>query len=130
MSADAAHLRQLVSGRIGPLSSEWSKGRGVHPIESWAHALPDGGLPRGAVVEIAAHGSLGQGTALALALCAEVQGAGRGDAPFCAWIDPEHTLYAPAVDASGALLDRLLVVRPERRDLAKTAVRLVASRLF
>jgi recombination protein RecA len=89
--------------------------------------LPDGGLPRG-VVELAAPRALGGSTSIALA--AVRAGQGRGDRSFCAWIDPEATLYAPGVVAAGIDLARLLVIAPPRAQLGRIAVKVVASGAF
>ena len=102
-------------------------------IEAVDNALPDGGLPRGAVVELAAAHSLGQSTSLALSLCASAQRQAvlRGGQPaWCAWLDVGNTLYAPGVAAHGVVLDRLLVVRPEAQELARISARVVSSRVF
>ncbi len=90
-------------------------------------ALPDGGLPRG-VVELAAPRALGGGSSIALAA---VRAAHARDArAWCAWIDPEGTLYAPGLVAAEVDLARLLVVRPPRGELARVAVKVAASRAF
>jgi recombination protein RecA len=102
-------------------------------IEAVDEALPDGGLPRGAVVELAGSHNLGQSTALALSLCASAQRQAllRGGQPaWCAWLDPGGSLYAPGVAALGVALDRLLVVRPNPDQLARVAARIVSSRVF
>lgn len=89
--------------------------------------LPDGGLPRG-VVELAAPRALGGSTSVALAaICA---GQTRGTSTWCAWLDPEGTLYAPGVAAAGVELSRMLVVRPPRAQLGRVAVKVVASGAF
>jgi len=49
---------------------------------------------------------------------------------WCAFLDPDHTLFGPAVQASGVCLDRLLVLRPPRQLLAKVAVKVALSRIF
>jgi recombination protein RecA len=89
--------------------------------------LPDGGLPRG-VVEVAAARALGGSTSIALAAVR----AGQAKAPgaWCAWLDPEGTLHAPGVVAAGVDLDRMLVVRPPRADLARIAVKVVGAGAF
>jgi recombination protein RecA len=87
-------------------------------------ALPEGGLPRG-VVELASPHALGGGTCVALAA---VRAAQAKDArAWCAWLDPEGTLYAPGVAMAGVDLARLLVVRPPRHDLGRFAVKVVAA---
>ncbi len=103
---------------------------GMHDIDS---ALPDGGLPRGAVVELAAAQGLAQSTSLALSLCASAQHEALlrgGDPAWCAWLDPSRSLYAPGVAAHGVSLDRLLVVQPPLDALARIAARIVSSRVF
>jgi recombination protein RecA len=98
-----------------------------------ASLLPDGGLPRGAVVELAAPDGLGRATSLALAACVAAQREGRrsrGESAWCAFVDPDRTLYAPAVRAAGIDLHRLLVVRPLRSQAARVAVQLAQSGVF
>lgn len=98
-----------------------------------ASVLPEGGFPRGSVVELASPGNLGHGLGIALAGCASAQRASmaRGaEAGWCAVLDPDHTLFGPAVQASGVHLERLLVLRPSRQLLAKVAVRVAMSRIF
>lgn len=112
--------------------------------------LPGGGLPRG-VVEIAAmplfHASSisgspaarfssmrGGATTIALAAVRAAQKADPG--AWCAWItpdDPAHpapSLYAPAVLQAEVEVDRLLIVRPSPKALARTAVKVAASGAF
>jgi hypothetical protein len=101
-------------------------------------ALPDGGLPRGAVIEVTSPRGLGRATSFTLRAVASAQrgrvadeGAGWGDAAaWCAWIDPFGTLYAPAAAAAGVELSRLLVVRPRVEDALRAAVRVASSRAF
>ena len=89
-------------------------------------ALPGGVIPRG-VVEIASprvHGC----TSVALAV---VRAAHARDArSWCAWIDPEGTLYSPGVEQAAIDRARLLVVRPPRAELGRIAVKVVASGAF
>jgi hypothetical protein len=89
--------------------------------------LPDGGLPRG-VVELTAPRALGGSTSVALA--AVRAGQARGEGVWCAWIDPEATLHAPGVTAAGVDLARMLVARAPRSQLARVAVKVVASGAF
>jgi hypothetical protein len=49
---------------------------------------------------------------------------------WCVFLDPDRTLFGPAVQASGVCLERLLVLHPPRHLLAQVAVRVASSRLF
>jgi recombination protein RecA len=91
--------------------------------------LPDRGLPRG-VVELAAPRALGGATSVALA--AVRAGQARAPQAWCAWIDPESTLYAPGMAAAGVDLPRLLVVRglPHRAQVGPIGVKVVGSGAF
>jgi recombination protein RecA len=90
-----------------------------------ADVLPDGGLPRGAVVELAApHALGGASTVAALAVAALHASDARS---FAAWIDPERTLFAPGLAQRGVDLARLLVVRPPREELLRVATKVCAS---
>jgi recombination protein RecA len=126
----AAHDIEAFLERLG------AKARGAHVREnlglalSWpglGDLLPDGGLPRG-VVELAAPRALGGSTSVALA--AVRAGQERGRSAWCAWLDPEGTLHAPGVAAAGIDLDRMLVVRPPRSQIARTAVKVVGAGAF
>jgi len=90
-------------------------------------ALPDGGLPRG-VVELAAPRALGGGASISLAAIRAAQV--RDARAWCAWIDPEGTLYAPGVVGAGVDLARLLVVRPPRAKIGQVAVKVAGARAF
>jgi hypothetical protein len=100
------------------------------PISS---ILPEGGFPQGSVIELASPANLGHGVSVALAACASAQKAsferGRPMA-WCAFLDPDQTLFAPAVQACGVCLPRLLVLRPPRHLLARVAVRVAMSGIF
>lgn len=90
-------------------------------------ALPDGGLPRG-VVEVRAPRVLAGATTIAIAA---VRASQRNDArAWAAWIDPEATLHAPGLAQRGVVLERLVVVRPERRDLVRVATKVASSGAF
>ncbi len=98
-------------------------------------ALPDGGLPRGSVVELAAPAGLAQATRIALAACSAAQAHSRqtrrnARSCWCAWLDPHGSLYAPGVGAAGVDLARLLVVQPPLQELGRIAGRVVASDIF
>ena len=89
--------------------------------------LPDGGLPRG-IVELSSPRALGGATSLALA--AVRAGQHRTPEAWCAWIDPEGTLHAPGVAASGVDLARMLVVRPPRTRFRPVVVKVVQAGAF
>lgn len=110
-------------------------------------ALPDRGLPRG-VVEIAAMPRVAlprgrcpdamRGGATSIAIAAV--SAAHADDPraWCAWLTPSEgpdgvalpLLHAPALARAGIDLERLLVVRPPPRALARTVVRVASSGAF
>jgi recombination protein RecA len=106
-------------------------------------ALPDGGLPRGAVVELASPYGLARATSIGLAACAAAQAeaklrGGEGTVgAWCAWVEPalegstdKTSLFAPAVARAGVDLGRLLVIRPTFDALSRAAVRAAQSRVF
>jgi recombination protein RecA len=95
--------------------------------------LPDAGLARGHVVQLAALHPGALATQLALRTCAEAQQQGRAfgtDELWCAFIDPSRSLYAPGVAQAGVRLDRLLVVNPDPAALANVALRVVRAGVF
>lgn len=99
-------------------------------VEALNRVLPDQGLPRGAVIELSIHGGSALGTSLGLAACRAAQQSALergGSLPWCAFLDPSGTLYAPGVAASGVVLERLLVVRPPVEALGRVALRIVES---
>ena len=99
-------------------------------VEALNRVLPDHGLPRGAVIELSIHGGSALGTSLGLAACRAAQQAAverGGSVPWCAFLDPSGTLYAPGVAAAGVELERLLVVRPSVEALSRVALRIVES---
>ncbi len=99
-------------------------------VEALNRVLPDHGLPRGAVVELAIHGGSALGTSLGLAACKAAQQAAverGGSIPWCAFLDPSGTLYGPGVAAAGVTLERLLVLRPSVEALSRVALRIVES---
>ncbi len=102
-------------------------------------ALPDGGLPRGAVVEVSSALGLARTTSFAVAACASAQRASRawsearagaGARSWCAWVDPWSSLHAPGLREAGIELDRLLVMQPPVTALARVALRVAASGVF
>lgn len=100
-------------------------------------ALPDGGLPRGAIVEISSARGLGRATSFALEACraAQAEARLRSGHPatigaWCAFIDPWATLHGVGVAALGVDLSRLLVVRPPVSSIGRVAVKMAQSRAF
>src|SRR4051794_39852832 len=90
-----------------PLAAPRAK---VLPLGGFAldEALPDAGLPRGAVVELSAPRGLARATTIALAACASAQaearlrGSGASTVgAWCAWLDPGASLFAPGAAAAG-----------------------------
>ncbi len=103
-------------------------------FEALDHLLPDGGLLRGGVVELSIAGS-GLGTTLSLAAVRAFQerkeaSFGTSVKPWCAFVDPSSSLYAPGVVASGIALERLLVVRPPVEAIGRVALKLAESGVF
>ena len=95
--------------------------------------LPDQGLLRGAVVELSVAGRASLATSIALAACRAAQQEGKlkgGKMPWCAFIDPSRTLYAPGIIRAGVALERLLVVRPRPDAIARVALRMAQSGAF
>ncbi len=134
--AATSPLRKLLSS-AQPAEAEGARAKalplGLRQIDE---ALPDGGFPRGAVVEVASPYGLARATSLALAACASAQAEAKlrgGDetaSAWCAFLDPARTLFAPSVARAGVDLERLLVVQPAAEDLARVAARIVASGAF
>jgi hypothetical protein len=118
--------------RIG-VSEEESNGL-PFGVEGLDRLLPDHGLLRGGVVELAVKGSSGLLTSVALAAVravqGEVNGLGSSGVPWCAFVDPSLTLHAPGVAAAGVTLERLLVVRPSVEALSRVVIRLAESPAF
>lgn len=153
--ADARHKELFQSALVRP-AIEGLSGRakalplGLRTVDA---SLPEGGLPRGAIVELTAPQGLARATTLALSLCASAQAEARlrGESDtrgaWCAWLDPVFSargsgspsassapnpgsLFAPAVARAGVDLERLLVVRPDLDDLARVAVRVAGCHAF
>jgi hypothetical protein len=127
--------RKLLGTASAP---EEAQGKKALPI-GWGNldeALPDAGLPRGAVVELSAPYGLARASSIALAACASAQaealalGGADTAGAWCAWIDASQTLFAPAVVRAGVDLERLLVVQPTAEDVARVAVKVAASGAF
>jgi cell division inhibitor SulA/protein ImuA len=139
-----AALPNLAAQQLPSWAARWATGIGIGATTSpkkpslpmgspLGELLPGGGFPSGAVVELVSPANLGHGLSVALAACAQNQVQSvrlGGDMAWCAFLDPDRTLFGPAVQASGVRLERLLVLRPPRHLLVSTAVRVASSRLF
>lgn len=80
------------------------------------------------VVELTSPGGVGGAIVLALACVrAAQQQEKRG---WCAWVDPDKTLYAPGVLQAGIDCERLLVVRPPRNRVWSISEQVVRSQAF
>jgi len=136
--ADSRRREMLQSALVRPALEGLSGRAKALPLglRSVDESLPEGGLPRGAVVEFSAPQGLARSTSLALSLCASAQAEARlrGESDtrgaWCAFIDPTSSLFAPAVARAGVDLARLLVVRPNLEDLSRVAVRVAQSQAF
>ncbi len=134
--AATSPLRKLLSS-AHPAEAEGARAKalplGLPQIDE---ALPDGGFPCGAVVEISSPYGLARATSLALAACASAQAEAKlrgGDetaAAWCAFLDPARSLFAPGVARAGVDLERLLIIQPAAEDLARVASRVAASGVF
>jgi hypothetical protein len=119
--------------KLGALPARGSDRQALPVALPFSSVLPEGGFPQGSVIELASPANLGHGVSVALAACAAAQKAsfdrGRPMA-WCAFLDPDQTLFGPAVEACGVCLPRLLVLRPPRHLLARVAVRVAMSGIF
>jgi hypothetical protein len=99
--------------------------------------LPLGGLAYGTVTELQVQGPSGSATSFALCACRAAQqlaysaGASGGESrsPWCAFIDPTASLFAPGVARLGIALSRLLIVRPAMEAVGRVAVRIAEANL-
>lgn len=129
MRADALSSLRSSLDRMSPHSSDPSErvlSLGIPAIEA---TLPLQGLPYGSVTELQVRGTSGAATSFALCACRAAQRAGGAVSPWCAFIDPAATLYAPGVARLGVDLDHLLVVRPALEAVGRAAVRIVEAQL-
>ena len=143
---NAPFLRKIAGVTVGRAEvAETDRPKALSTLFSGLdEVLPDGGLPRGAVVEIASPYGLARATSIALGACASAQmeaklrgGEGTPGA-WCAWIEPHRetkgapapTLFAPGAARAGGDLARLLVIRPSLDAIARTAARAAESGVF
>jgi recombination protein RecA len=99
--------------------------------------LPHGGLLQGSVIELQVQGASGAATSFALCACRAAQRAGEhwrsgsgaeSPRPWCAFIDPSASLFAPGVARLGVDLSRLLVVRPDPEGVERAAIRIAEAK--
>jgi recombination protein RecA len=95
--------------------------------------LPRGGLLQGSVIELQARAAGSAATSFALCACRAAQWSGGqrtfgAQRPWCAFIDPSASLFAPGVARLGVELDRLLVVRPEADAIERVAIRIAEAK--
>jgi len=76
--------------------------------------LPGGGWPQAGLIEVLPSG-FGVGE-LSLLLPALATTTRRPEARWCAWVAPPLQPFAPALEARGVALERILMVRPPRQD--------------
>lgn len=145
---NAPFLRKIAGVSVGRQEGVGNDSPRVLPtmFSGLDEILPDGGLPRGAVVEIASPYGLARATSMALATCAAAQaeaklrGGEKTPGAWCAWIEPHReasgkasaapTLFAPGAARAGVDLARLLVIRPSLEALARAASRAAESGVF
>jgi hypothetical protein len=120
-------MRMSVAALENLLERRWH-GAAVHghvlPLSGWATGIPSldaalgpTGVPRGRLTEIFGVASSGK-TTLAYALLAAC--IRHGD--IGAYVDPENGLFAPAAEAAGIDLERLIVVQPRQAQALRRAV--------
>src|SRR5690606_28053572 len=108
-------------------------GNDTPSFEGWKERLLQGELSQGGVVELASEGGVALGTSIALRACHRIQQealTAHQVMPWCAFIDPTESLYAPGVHAAGVDLSKLLIVRPTEENIARVALRLAESKMF
>ena len=106
MSGTHQQLEELLAH---PAANEVEKSRFVTNIAALDASLPGGGWPRHGLIEILTpHPGVGELYLLLPALAALSQ---ASPARWCTWVSPPHEPFAPALQAHGVALDRMLVVR-------------------
>jgi hypothetical protein len=126
--SSAAQLR--VQDLLDRLPGTVHRGRvpgGVEPgrLETGQREVDDllgGGLPRGRLTEMVGVGSVGA-TSLAQKLLAEVTGGGH----FAAWVDFADAFDPQSAQAAGAVLSRMLWVRPPDPAAALSSTEILLS---
>lgn len=130
---DIARLIDLQRLDLDLKSTERVLSLGVPAIDA---VLPQGGLVQGSVSELQVQGAGSAATSFALYACRAAQRGGLSSSarsldaqrPWCAFIDPSASLFAPGVARLGVELDRLLVVRPDVDAIERVAVRIAEAK--
>ncbi len=151
MSATARELQRLLEQSSPTTAKHLGLAPSVLPLglDALDEVLPDSGLPRGQVIEVAVSPGTGLATSVGLWACraAQLDAVQQGSETWCAFVDPSGSLFAPGVARAGVDLERLLVVRPsasapngDKRSRAtaeaslaslnRIAVKLAEARLF
>jgi hypothetical protein len=142
MRSDALSSLRYSLERLTPFgqgSSARVLGLGIPALDA---ALPQRGLAYGSVTELQVQGTSGAATSFALCACRAAQQRSFRQQPFhqpfhqqpvrspwCAFIDPTATLFAPGVARLGVDLGHLLVVRPEIEAVNRVAIRIAEANL-
>ncbi len=146
MSATARELQRLLEQSSPTTAKHLGLAPSVLPLglDALDEVLPDSGLPRGQVIEVAVSPGTGLATSVGLWACraAQLDAVQQGSETWCAFVDPSGSLFAPGVVRAGVDLERLLVVRPSASargrataeaslaSLNRIAVKLAEARLF
>ncbi len=116
MQATAQELQRLLEQTSPTTAKHLGLAPSVLPLglEAFDEVLPDSGLPRGQVIEVAVSPGSGLATSVGLWACraAQIDASHQGSETWCAFVDPSGSLFAPGVASAGVELERLLVVRP------------------
>ena len=92
--------------RGGSMAREGGLSTGLSALDE---VLPGGGWPAPGLVEILSHQAGLSGLRVVLPTLAALSQRGR----WLIWVAPPHQPYAPALQAAGVILGRVLVVEPE-----------------
>ncbi len=112
--------QRVIRGKLARLSDRPPRAIATGFL-SLDHALGNGGLPRGRIIELFGPASAGK-TTLALQIVAEAQRHGAA-----AWIDADHTFDAAYAAQLGVNLEAMPVGRPDSAEEAMEVARQLAA---
>lgn len=113
--------RHVWRGRSGVATHAHGLATGYVELDA---ALPEGGWPCGALVElVVSQWGIGELQLLLPAMIAASQNRRR-----LVWISPPYIPYAPALSSSGISLSRLLLLQPEQQESIPWAMEKVLSK--